>query len=269
MGPLLRDTRKLKDKIELTVDPRQIALVVIGEVLLLVLVFILGFAVGHSRHAKPKAEMAQQETQIPGAKEILQPEAEQATPQAETAPEEATAQQGEQASQQAQQQPTEKSSSQQVYRVDLTGQKATQAPQISAAEPSQPASKKGQNLIAEIPPSEESEQPIQELEQMPAQVQQPQAQQPPARIEVPTTKSNRYYTIQVSAFDTQTLAQAYIDKLKTKYALSAYAVEGSVQGKRWYRVRVGKFEDLQKAKEFAKVLEEKLGVKPFIDLTSE
>lgn len=264
MEPLLRDTRKLRDKIELTVDPRQIALVVIGEVLLLVLVFILGFAVGHSRHTKPKAEIAQQKAQIPGAEEILKQTAEQTISQAEAVTEEASAQQDEQALQQAWQQTAEPSTGQPVYHIDLTDQKASQAPMVPAVEPSQTSSGEEKNLIVEVPPLEESELLAEETAQTPVQVQQPQV-----HIEVPTTKSNRYYTIQVAAFDAQTLAQAYIDKLKTKYALDAYMVEGSVQGKKWYRVRVGKFEDLDKAKEFAKVLEEKLQVKPFIDLTSE
>lgn len=268
MQPFLRDTRKLKDKLELTIDPRQIALVVIGEVLLLILVFILGFAVGKSRHAQQKPVLALQEPLVQG--EILAQtfEQSQSQTQEQVVETQEPVQETELQLQLPQEQIEETSGDQKVYQLDLTEQKDSapqQSPQLSIPEPSPTTKQKEQSLIVEIPSSEEIEKPKEKREEQKPLIIPSQ----PEPTGFSNTVPSRYYTVQVAAFDTKEQASAYVDKLKQKYSLDAYITEGKVQGKTWYRVRVGKFEDLQKAKDFAKVLEERLTVKPFIDLTSE
>ncbi len=264
MEPYIRDTRKLRDKIEIAIDPRQIALLVIGEVLLLVLVFILGFGIGRSQRAKPQAELAQQ---------IVQPEEQQMI--VEQGTEEVPAPEQEQPSQEAESEPprdelTLPPDEQPVYTVDLSDDSESSTPQITASEPSEPSPSDEQNLIIELPAQEQQEQQVDRAEPTPEpesdREQEPTAPTPPEPTGSP---SGRYYTVQVSAFDTPELAQRYIEQLEKRYHLSAYMTEGRVRGKTWYRVRIGRFQEYEKAKEFADALERKLGIKPFIDLVSE
>jgi len=263
MEPYMRDTRKLRDKIEVAIDPRQIALLVIGEALLLILVFILGFGVGRAQRAKPRVEVAQQHDQIESQMVIEQSveEAYPASPEDTTPPQEAKPEPPQEGKEFPDEQP--------VYTVDLSNQGEAQPPEIAMPEPEEPAPANEQNLIIELPPDEQGGSEQTHSGEQGAPVPSPPESPAPPPEDVYPPPSGRYYTVQVSAFETAELAQQYIKRLEEKYRLTAYMTEGQVRGQTWYRVRIGRFQDFEKAKEFAGALEQKLGVKPFIDLVSE
>ncbi|HDH96189.1 MAG TPA: hypothetical protein ENF73_00495, partial [Proteobacteria bacterium] len=159
MEPYIRDTRKLRDKIEIAIDPRQIALLVIGEVLLLVLVFILGFGIGRSQRAKPQADLAQQ---------IGQPEEQQMIVEQGTKEVQPATEQGE-PPQEAESEPprdelTLPPDEQPVYTVDLSDDSGPSMPQIAASEPSPPDE---QSLVIELPAQEQQERQVDQAEPTP------------------------------------------------------------------------------------------------------
>ena len=72
------------------------------------------------------------------------------------------------------------------------------------------------------------------------------------------------FTLQVAAFNTQEEAQELVDQLQKK-GYSAYQITGSAAAKgTLHRVRVGHFQSLQEARQFALVFEKKEKIKTII-----
>jgi rare lipoprotein A len=73
------------------------------------------------------------------------------------------------------------------------------------------------------------------------------------------------YTIQVAAFSDKKSADTMLDLLKKKYS-KAYMIEKWVDGKRYFRVRIGKFRSERSAKSYARKLSKdgyKVRVSPY------
>ncbi len=70
--------------------------------------------------------------------------------------------------------------------------------------------------------------------------------------------SEEFFTVQVGSFVDSAKAKKLCDELKAK-GLDSYIVEGSLQGRAFYRVRVGKFSSYSEAKE----LEQKLSTQNY------
>lgn len=69
------------------------------------------------------------------------------------------------------------------------------------------------------------------------------------------TLSSSAYTVQVGAYPTSADANKMTDSLKAR-GYQANAVEATVNGKTWYRVQVGLFDNLQAAQDYKKELME-------------
>ncbi len=81
---------------------------------------------------------------------------------------------------------------------------------------------------------------------------------------VPTTETGRY-VVQVGSFKDQAVARIQADKME-QYGYRAWVESADVPGKgRYYRVRVGGFEDVADAGRVAQSLSEKLGVSCWVD----
>jgi cell division septation protein DedD len=59
-------------------------------------------------------------------------------------------------------------------------------------------------------------------------------------------QSGKPWTVQVTAFPDEKTAKTWVDRLKDK-GYNAYLSESRVQGRLWYRVRVGRFESREEA----------------------
>ena len=59
-------------------------------------------------------------------------------------------------------------------------------------------------------------------------------------------QSGKPWTVQVNAFPDEKSAKTWVDRLKDK-GYNAYLSESRVQGRLWYRVRVGRFESREEA----------------------
>ena len=76
--------------------------------------------------------------------------------------------------------------------------------------------------------------------------------------------SSAKYAIQVGAFNNSQEAQEMVKRLKSK-GYAAYSVTGSAAAKgSWHRVRIGRFQSLQDARQFALAFEKKEKVKTII-----
>jgi cell division septation protein DedD len=76
--------------------------------------------------------------------------------------------------------------------------------------------------------------------------------------------SSAKYAVQVGAFNNSQDAQEMVKKLKSK-GYAAYSVTGSAAAKgSWHRVRVGRFQSLQEARQFALAFEKKERIKTII-----
>jgi cell division septation protein DedD len=59
-------------------------------------------------------------------------------------------------------------------------------------------------------------------------------------------QSSKPWTVQVNAFPDEKSAKTWVDRLKDK-GYNAYLSESRVQGRLWYRVRVGRFDSREEA----------------------
>jgi hypothetical protein len=78
------------------------------------------------------------------------------------------------------------------------------------------------------------------------------------------SSSSAKFAVQVGAFNTSQEAQEMVKKLKSK-GYGAYSVTGSAAAKgTWHRVRIGRFQSLQEARQFALAFEKKERIKTII-----
>jgi DedD protein len=76
-----------------------------------------------------------------------------------------------------------------------------------------------------------------------------------AKPEVKVEEKKAKYTLQLSSFQDKSEAQAYLESMKSQ-GFSAYVTEGAVDGKQYFRVRLGSYKTMDAANE-AKVEVEK------------
>ncbi|MBN1627764.1 MAG: SPOR domain-containing protein, partial [Deltaproteobacteria bacterium] len=71
------------------------------------------------------------------------------------------------------------------------------------------------------------------------------------------------YTVQVAAISELANAEKAVKDLLEK-GFDAYYYESTVKGKKYYRVRCGRFSDQSQARAYSKKLEEKTGLKGYV-----
>lgn len=154
--------------------------------------------------------------------------------------------------------------------VDLTFYKALVEKDKELAAP-KPAAKVAE-LAKPVEPKVEKEPPLVQIEkptEIKAEPKEPvftstlptapaPAPQPELNFDDKPTPTTGHLTIQVSAFTTEGEAQAYVKLLSAK-GFKAQVVTRSINGKNWYKVRIGRFSsdaDVQKYK--AKLMRENI-----------
>jgi cell division septation protein DedD len=75
----------------------------------------------------------------------------------------------------------------------------------------------------------------------------------PRPAEDDARESRRPWTVQVNAFPDEKSAKTWVDRLKDK-GYNAYLSESRIQGRVWYRVRVGRFETRDEAEKTQEAL---------------
>ena len=78
----------------------------------------------------------------------------------------------------------------------------------------------------------------------------------PSKVDLP-------YTVQVASSQSEEKAFALVNRLKVK-GYPAYVEEAEIEGKKWYRVRVGSFRNRDDAQRLVDKLKEKEGLKESI-----
>ncbi len=73
----------------------------------------------------------------------------------------------------------------------------------------------------------------------------------------------RGYSIQVAALKDKAKTKKMVERL-TRLGYQAYYYQILINGEMYYRIRCGPFSDIEKAKQYAKMLANKEGLKPFI-----
>jgi cell division septation protein DedD len=74
--------------------------------------------------------------------------------------------------------------------------------------------------------------------------------------EADAKESSRPWTVQVNAFPDEKSAKTWVDRLRDK-GYNAYLSESRIQGRLWYRVRVGRFESRDEAEKTQEALKRK------------
>lgn len=78
----------------------------------------------------------------------------------------------------------------------------------------------------------------------------------PRPAEADAKESRRPWTVQVNAFPEEKSAKTWVDRLRDK-GYNAYLSESRIQGRVWYRVRVGRFESRDEAEKTQESLKRK------------
>ncbi|HWO43506.1 MAG TPA: SPOR domain-containing protein [Candidatus Eisenbacteria bacterium] len=86
--------------------------------------------------------------------------------------------------------------------------------------------------------------------------EKPQERASPAHAESAASKDAGQWTVQVNAFPDEKSAKTWVDRLRNK-GYNAYVTEFQTKGRKWYRVRVGRYS----SREEAEKIEESLRVK--------
>ena len=78
----------------------------------------------------------------------------------------------------------------------------------------------------------------------------------PRPAEADVKESRRPWTVQVNAFPDEKAAKTWVDRLQDK-GYNAFLSESRIQGRVWYRVRVGRFESRDEAEKTQEALQRK------------
>ena len=76
------------------------------------------------------------------------------------------------------------------------------------------------------------------------------------QVEADAKESRKPWTVQVNAFPDEKSAKTWVDRLRDK-GYNAYLSESRIQGRVWYRVRVGRFESREEAEKTQESLKKK------------
>lgn len=227
----MRDEGRIKEKIEIVLDSRQVVSIVLGAAVLLGTVFYLGVTVG-----KDLAVAA-----APAGGDPLEKLDQQAIVDVEQ---------------------------KLTFPETLTGEPPPDAPAAvakpqpapaEAPKPAEPDKAAEAQKVAEAPKAPEA--PKAEAAPAPTRPEPPKAEPKPA----PKAEAKSgAFTVQVGALPSRSEADAVVSKLRSK-GLSPYVVEADVPGKgTFYRVRLGKFRSREDAKRYLEDLQRETSVSGFV-----
>jgi DedD protein len=291
----MREMKKIKSKVEFSLDYRQIAIAFTGGLLVVVIVFALGVMVGKSLKAIPQdmtvdasapTDEAAPENTGDAAVAAEEANAAQAVREQKSPYEAVNVPTGGEQSAPAAAQPAAPgtSGSYAFYEgVRADGSKSAPPPAAHTAEPT-PAAAVVNAPRAAVQPAQPpvaaaraaaSAAPVVTPAKAaaPSAAKQAAPQAPPVAAEKASSKAaskepgkdfNGRYTVQVSSFQIQADADAMVRRLVQK-GYPAYKISAEIPGKgRWHRVRIGTFASRDDATKFAKDFEEKENLETYI-----
>ncbi len=220
----MRDMERIKPKYNVTLDNKQIVMLIVSSLVILVLVFIIGFVLGKNAGIRERriAGVSPQETMPQNAVVFTQQTMQQGqgmTPEA---------QEGQQVSAGTVTQTTAG-----VSHTELTFYKSLTTP--------------SQHTAARTHPVKKTEKKIREKKNL------------ERRAAVRPARGN--FSIQCGAFREQSQADRLHADLRKKYGLDSWIEPISVRGEKLYRVKVGHFETHEQAQVYEKRTLQRKGIR--------
>ena len=228
-----RDGELFKDKVEVSLDGRQIFCLFCGGAVIAALVFVLGVMVGRRVEARANPEQAAAGSPVSDPLAALDQFAAHGDADADRDADSATA------------------TDAQLPSALREGQAAPPTPvDLSLAQP--PAPKPKPEPAAIEPKKEDSKPMLAKVEppakpellakvEPPAKPEPPAKVEPPAKPEPPKAEAKGRYTLQLSSFQSRAEADAFAAELK-KAGYPLTITEANVEGKgTWFRVRLGSY----------------------------
>ncbi|HET9991245.1 MAG TPA: SPOR domain-containing protein [Kofleriaceae bacterium] len=222
-----REEGLYKDKIEVSLDGRQIFYLFFGGSVIVGLVFVLGVMVGRRVEARGHVERAQTQAAVDPLAALDRLEGGGLSYQGSLRGGDAPA------------------SDVEKTIGEMAKQKAAPAKKGEAKAKDEPK-------LAEAPKLEPKAEPKLEIKDLPKAEAKPEAKaeaKPEAKSEAkPEAKPEKKtrFALQLSSFQDKAEAQAYLEQVKAN-GLPAYVTEADVDGKTFYRVRVGKYASIDAA----------------------
>jgi cell division septation protein DedD len=249
----MRDgSRRVRDKFDISLEPRQVALLFVLCLVILILVFALGIIVGRGLKnptgVPATAQVVSEAEQPPVDAAIDDSEAPAAVPTEDEAPKLKFFAEGQQTPQR------EVSAVPPAPVIPPVEEEATE-PAPSAAPVA--AAK------VEAPPAAA---PKPEPKKAPAKAEKKEEPKKVAKKEPAKSASAGKFTVQVSAFQNRAQADHLVSNLKNK-GYDAYIAQATIPGKGvWYRVRIGKYPNRDAAQSTANTLKRKEGISTYVTL---
>lgn len=214
-----REGELFKDKVEVSLDGRQIFCLFCGGAVIAALVFVLGVMVGRRVEARANPEQAAAGTPVSDPLAALDQFAARGDADADSA--------------------TATATDAQLPSALREGQAAPPTPvDLSLAQPPAP---KPEPEPATLEPKKEEPKPMLAKVEPPAKPEPPPKVEPPAKPEPPKAEAKGRYTLQLSSFQSRGEADAFTVELK-KAGYPLTITEANVEGKgTWFRVRLGSY----------------------------
>jgi DedD protein len=264
----MRDVDKLKDKIELTLDNRQVVSLVIGSLIVLGVVFLLGVMVGkqvgvpsvaapqqdvlaaldqQAKPPPPKPAPRPIDPPMTFQKELTDPQPTDPAPKAELKPD-------------FKPEPTRL-----VPPPAKADAKPEAKPESKAEAKLEPKPEPKAEAKPEPKPEPHVDAPAPALDQKLADAfKAAKATPKPPTVEAAVAPKPGTYTVQVAASQQKADADQVMTKLRGS-GLRPYQVDADIPGRgRWYRVRVGSFPTKGDAEKYASDLKRETGMSGFV-----
>ena len=228
----MRNTRGGRERFDVSLESRQVAMLFVLSLVILTLVFALGIIVGRGMTHPSGMQADVREAEVASRPQVLPEEIPEEGPDTpKPAP------------------PAEPAAPTLRFFEDGQESPAREAPvrtRTPSAQETQAAEKP-----AEPKPTPQTATPT---------TPQPSPTQPAAE------SGAKPYTIQVSAFQDQAQADRMVQRLKSKN-YDAYVVKATIPGRGvWYRVRIGQYAQREEAERVAAVLKSREGIATYVTL---
>ncbi len=249
----MRNTRRVRERFEINLESRQVALLFVLCLVILTLVFALGIIVGRGMRvpgAVTTAKLLPDEPQVPPAPAAVAEGKPAAPPREEPAPVMKFYEEG-----------AAKPSREVKLATRPTAEDVAEQPQAGTA--AKPTETKQAPSTAPKTTGQASPKPV---EKSTARTEAPKTAPAVNATPPAMTKSSGEYTIQVSAFQDKAQADRMVDRLKGK-GYDAFVTKAVIPGRGiWYRVRVGKYASRDAAENVAANLKRKEGIATYVTI---
>lgn len=258
----MRDGRRVRDRFEVSLEPRQVALLFVLCLVILVLVFALGIIVGRGLRSPVTPPS------------VAGTPAEEGAEVADGPPVDAASLPGDPVEGESDGAPKLKfyGTDAKTPEREASAVAATPAAEGDAAADAAPADSAPAPDLKGLPEPAPAKAAAKSSEK-PAEKPKAKAEAKPkaeakktAKIDTKTKAAGGKFTIQVSAFQNRSQADHLVSNLKNK-GYEAYIAQAVIPGKGiWYRVRIGSFGSRDDAQKTANTLKRKEGISTYVTL---